>query len=251
MKPQKPSQSNSSSLPHTSLNKKKLYADLSDQYFLPPFSSKGVSIPYLLDVQNDTVFRITHQDIKRFMFDVMPSQLKRALYTNKSEAYQKINQILIENKRKPLGFKEGVIPDGDWLYQVARIVDPCNTSGLFNESLKSPEECQDISSQVLVAKKRAEKKILLDENLMGKREVYESVKEICEVQKRLVSHQLKLDQMFVSGRKLAEKVEAEKVELKEKVRNAAIEVRLAKRKNWNEEVMIEEESEEMRELREK
>ena len=113
------------------------------------------------------------------MTDITPKLLKRSAYTTNHEVVEKLNALLKENNLLTLGFKNGNLPDSEWLNQVARYIDPCNAADLFEHPVCRPDEGKGIdSNRVLQAKKAAEKKMLGDSGLLGKREVVEEVREL-------------------------------------------------------------------------
>ena len=89
---------------------------LSADYFLPPRDSRGVSRTYLVSVYTHKYFRIGNIGLKKFMAELTPSQLKKAVFITKAETHYKVEQLLRETGKKELEFKSGLIPDGAWLY---------------------------------------------------------------------------------------------------------------------------------------
>lgn len=170
-------------------DKKRLYSELAEKYFLPPRDSYGVTKKYLDKVSAGTVWRVELITMKRFMAEMRPSQMKRAVYTCKFETYIKIERVLMEKGEKSLGYETGLIPDGEWLYKVARYVDRSNVCGLFMMSLEGEGEGRSDSERVYRAQKRAEK-MLMDDTGIGKREgVRSSVESLVQCCKRVVSRE--------------------------------------------------------------
>jgi hypothetical protein len=193
------------------LSRSKIYKLLAEEYYLPERTCRAITRDYLIGVHTGQYFRIKLQDLKRFMADITPRLLKRTVHTTNHETVEKLNALLRENSLPSLGFKNGNLPDSEWLSQVARFIDPCNAADLFEHPVCRPEEGKEIdSNRVLLAKKAAEKKMLGDCGLLGKREVMEEVRELWEAQKRLKSRESELEQLKTRGNELLKKIEQDK-----------------------------------------
>lgn len=169
--------------------KKTLYSQLSELYFLPPRDSTGVSKKYLDQVKKGRVFRVELKKMKRFLAELTPSQLKRSLYTCKFEAYSKIDKLLVEREMLGLGFEEGHVPDGAWLYNVARYLDRENLCGLFRVSLCEAGDGPTNTEKLYKAQRHAEKVLLADSGLGKRPEIKTNLDDLQQAHKRLVSRQ--------------------------------------------------------------
>ena len=153
------------------LSRSKIYKLLAEDYYLPEKTCRAITRDYLIGIHTGQYFRIRLPDLKRFMADITPKLLKRTAHTTNHEVVEKLNALLKENNLLTLGFRNGNLPDSEWLNQVARYIDPCNAADLFEHPVCRPDEGKGIdSNRVLQAKKAAEKKMLGDSGLMGKRE---------------------------------------------------------------------------------
>jgi hypothetical protein len=200
------------------LSKSKIYKQLAEEYYLPDRACRAISRDYLVGVHTGKYFRAKLLDFKKFTADLTPRLMERTTHTTNQEMVEKLEALLKEHKLFPLGFKGGLLPDSEWLSQVARFIDPCNAADLFNLPVCKPEEGKDIdSNRVLMAKKAAEKKMLGDSGLLGKRGVMEDVKELWESQRRLNSREQELESLKNRGRDLLEKVEKDKQEVETKL----------------------------------
>ena len=121
-----------------SLSKHSLYKMLSADYFLPPRDSRGVSRTYLVGVYTHKYFRVGNIELKKFMAELTPFELKKAVFIIKAETHYKVEQLLRETGKNELGFKSGLIPDDVWLYQMARYIDKYNTADIFEIAVCSP-----------------------------------------------------------------------------------------------------------------
>jgi hypothetical protein len=82
--------------------------------------------------------------------------------------YTKLEKLLAEQKLKPLGFADGVIPDGTWLQHIVRFIDPQNLCGMFRTSLK-PVVRSDTYSEKLYQVQAKVVRTLLGQSDLGKR----------------------------------------------------------------------------------
>jgi hypothetical protein len=193
------------------LSRSTIYKMLAEEYFLPERTCRAITRDYLVGVHTGQYFRIKLQDLKRFMADITPRLMKRTVYTTNHETVEKLNALLRENSLPTLGLRNGNLPNTEWLNQVARFIDPCNAADLFEHPVCRPDEGKGIdSNRVLQAKKTAEKKMLGDSELLGKREVIEEVRELWEAQKRLRSRESEFEQLKARGTELLKKIEQDK-----------------------------------------
>jgi hypothetical protein len=200
------------------LSKSKIYRQLTEEYYLPDKNCRAISRDYLVGVYTNKYFRVKISDFKKFTADLTPRMMKRTAHTTNQEMVEKLEALLKEYKLSPLGFKKGSLPDSEWLSLVTRVIDPCNAADLFKLPVCKPEEGKEIdSNRVLMAKKAAEKKMLGDNGLLGKREVMEEMRELWESQKRLKIREQELENLNNRGRELKEKVEKDKQEMEMKL----------------------------------
>jgi len=123
--------------PETSgLSKNQLYDRVVAMYFLPPFLSRGVTREYLLGVLNNEYFRVTHNEIKHFEVDLTKQQTAKATCLNNALVVKKMNLLLRDQGRRPLGFTEYEVPESAWLFRIARFVDQTNLMELFQREIR-------------------------------------------------------------------------------------------------------------------
>ena len=118
------------------LQKNELYDMVGAQYFIPPYSSKGVTRDYLLKVHRNQVFRATKQEIRHFEVDLTPKQQRRHSTINNAILIRKLNTLLQATSRRPLGFDELEVPDQGWLYRIARFIDPASLIEFFEAPVR-------------------------------------------------------------------------------------------------------------------
>lgn len=211
MLPTRPSLPQAAAQPQGS--KKLLYARLSQQWFLPPARSTGVSQTYLHKVDQGQVFRVDLLSIQRFLAECKPSQLKRVPFVNKDQAYAKVNRLLGERGQPDLGFAEGCWPDGEWLYRVARFVDPTNLSCLFVEALSEVTAANNDSTQVELGKRKIEEQLAQDLEWKDRPEVVEAIGELRMSQQRVSSRKAELHRLMLQGQKLQGQVEKDQMKV--------------------------------------
>jgi hypothetical protein len=162
------------------------------------------------------------------------------------ETIQKVDALLAEKGKKKLGFKNGCLPDAQWLYQVARLVDPCNAADIFLYSVRSPADSKVDSNRVLAAQQGAEKALLGDHGLLGKRDVMDSLEELHNAHKQLKSHEREISLLDQKRSQLVEKVKIGKLEVENRLSAASVLVLSAVEKK---EVKLEGGEEESRNLK--
>jgi hypothetical protein len=195
------------------LSKAKLYQQLAEQYLLPNLRSRAITRDYLIGVHTGKYFRVSLSDIHKFQADITPKLMKKALFVNVAETIQKVDALLLENDRPKLGFMKGYMPDTQWLYQVARFVDPCNVTAIFQYPIKEPGASTISSEKVLMAQQAAEKALLGDNGLLGKRHIMDSLRELCDKQRQLKCRERELNLLDKKGEKLLEKIKNDRLEV--------------------------------------
>jgi predicted DNA-binding transcriptional regulator len=118
------------------LEKRELYDMVGAVWFLPPYSSKGVTRDYLLRVHRNTVFRVNTNELKRFEVDISKEAQKKIGTINNALLVRKINILLSVQGLQGLGFSEYEIPESGWLFRVARFIDPTNLLEVFERAVR-------------------------------------------------------------------------------------------------------------------
>jgi hypothetical protein len=93
------------------LEKKELYDMLVHKYYLPPYSSRGVTREYLLKVYNEKVYSVLLLELKHFEVELTPKMTRRVGIQNNGLLVKKLNLLLISKNMNPLGFDEYDAPD--------------------------------------------------------------------------------------------------------------------------------------------
>ena len=158
------------------------------------------------------------------MAGLRPSQLRKAAHTCKYVAYKKLDRLLVEMDKPRLGFEAGIIPDGTWLYKVARFVDPANVCSIFEVALVDMPTAGAVSFSVELGKRAAEDYLIRSSGLNEVAKVRSAVGELTLLQKKLASKQAKLDHLYEKGRQLEKEVEQSKRELHSRLVSATVTV---------------------------
>ena len=93
------------------LEKKEIYDMLVHKYYLPPYSSRGVTREYLLKVHHDKYYRISLLELKHYEVELTTKMTRRIGIQNNGLLVKKLNLLLSSNNMKPLGFDEYNPPD--------------------------------------------------------------------------------------------------------------------------------------------
>lgn len=140
------------------LTKKKLHEKLSEQWFLPSNEARGVTRVYLMQVHRHQVFRVPLLEMQHFMANLIPKDhMKKAPYINSLDVKIKVEGLLRELNMPPLGYPEGIVPEEEWLFQVARKLDQNNATAIFTKPVPNPVIQNNHSELMLRAKKNAER----------------------------------------------------------------------------------------------
>jgi len=207
-----------------SLTKGQLYSLLSNQYYLPDKKTKGINRPYLVTVYTNEVFRVQIMDLKRFEVELTPGQLKRAPFVNLADLYSKLNNILTEMNRRPLGFMIGVIPESEWLLRVARYIDQQNITCAFMDVVPNAPQLDTDSQRMVTAKRNAEHYLLGQNEMLRNPKVYSDVKEVWDSQKRLTCRRRELVDHQAICVSLQDKIAAEESNVNSAILRASLTV---------------------------
>ena len=88
------------------LEKKEIYDMLLHKYYLPPYSSRGVTREYLLKVYHDKYYRVLLLELKHFEVELTTKMTRRIGIQNNGLLVKKLNFLLSSKNMNPLGFDE-------------------------------------------------------------------------------------------------------------------------------------------------
>lgn len=206
------------------LTKKALHFRLSNEYYIPEHTTRGVNRDYLVGVFRGDYFRVPLLEYKRFDAELTPAQKKKCPILNGIDAVSKINRLLVETNRRPLGFPDGLYPDEKWFLGIARYIDQVNVTGIFLEPVANAPPIECISTRMVRAKREAERFLMGERQLLNNPSVYNQVKEVWESQKRLVSKRMELEALVSHGRLVETKIHDEESNLNSKILNTSMSI---------------------------
>jgi hypothetical protein len=121
------------------LDKRKLYNMLSQQYFLPPFTTKGITRDYLVRVHRHQVYRVQLFELMHFEVELTTQMKNRVGLPNNSLLVRKLTRLLRSRDLPELGFDDFEPPEENWLYRIARFVDRTNVLQFFEAPVTPPQ----------------------------------------------------------------------------------------------------------------
>src|SRR3990167_884914 len=178
------------------LQKNELYDMVGAQYFIPPYSSKGVTRDYLLKVHRNQVFRATKQEIRHFEVDLTPKQQRRHSTINNAILIRKLNTLLQATNRRPLGFDELEVPDQGWLFRIARFIDPCSLTEFFEAPVRAEPPLSASStalSKIHHGRMAAAEWMFSSPAMKQNKKLWESLKLISETYRNMVNHRVNVE----------------------------------------------------------
>ena len=93
------------------LDKKDLYQQLAHRFYLPPFSSRGVTREYLVKVHKERCLRVPLMALKHFEVDLTGAITRRVGIPNNCLLVRKINILLKSRNEAELGFDDMEPPE--------------------------------------------------------------------------------------------------------------------------------------------
>jgi hypothetical protein len=179
-----------------SLGKNELYELVSSTYMIPPYCSRGMTREYLLQVKNEQVFRVPTMEYRHFEINLSKSHQKKVGITNNALLVRKLNILLSDKGRQPLGFTEYDVPEQNWLHKVARYIDQTNVLEFF-ESAVAPEppltrNSSDIS-KTYFGRLHAGQWLFRLQNARNNKKLWENLKILSETYRSYASYKINLD----------------------------------------------------------
>ena len=206
------------------LTKKALHTRLSEEYYLPDHTTRGVNRDYLVGVFTGAYFRVPLLEYKRFDAELTPAQKKKCPILCGADAVVKINHLLQETGRSELGFPHGLYPDEKWFLGIARYIDKTCITGIFLDVIPDAPLLNCISARMVRAKRACEEYLMGERELLAQPLIYNQVKEVWESQKRLVARKIDFNALIVHGRSVEEKMNDEESYLNARLLGAAMSI---------------------------
>jgi hypothetical protein len=216
------------------LTKNQLYLLLSETYLLPSIESKGINRTYLVGVYTDQNYRLNLLEYKRFEAELTPSQQKKTNLVNLAYILRKLNALLVEENRRPLGFPDFIIPEEGWLTKVARYIDRKNVMEFFQASIDPMGVPLTVSDRVHHGRNAAYRFLFEGNALLDNQKVYHSVKDISESYRRIISRRIDLEDLEQQLNAMRARLHDEEAVLKSNIFKAATTiVAIAQQDNFN------------------
>jgi hypothetical protein len=216
------------------LTKNQLYLLLSETYLLPGIESKGVNRNYLVGVFTDQNYRLNLLEYKRFEAELTPSQQKKTNLVNLAYILRKLNALLVETGRRPLGFPDFIIPEEGWLTKVARYIDRKNVMEFFQAAIDPMGLPLNVSERVHSNRTAAYEYLFEGNALLENQKVYHSVKDISESYRRIISRRIDLEDLEQQLNAMRARLHDEEAVLKSNIfKSATTIVAIAQHDNFN------------------
>ena len=216
------------------LTKNQLYLLLSETYLLPGIESKGLNRTYLVGVFTDQHFRLNLLEYKRFEAELTSAQQKKTNLVNLAYILRKLNALLAEQGRRPLGFPDFIIPEESWLTKVARFVDRKNVMEFFQAAIDPMGVPNTLSERVHSGRSGAYRFLFEGNALLDNQKVYHSVKDISESYRRIISRRIDLEDLEQQLNGMRVRLHDEEAVLKANIfKSATTIVAIAQQDNFN------------------
>jgi hypothetical protein len=178
------------------LEKKELFDMLAAVWFLPPYSSKGVTRDYLLKINRNAVFRVNTNELKRFEVELSRECQKKIGTINNALLVRKLNVLLTAQTREELGFTEFEIPESGWLHRVTRYIDQTNLLEVFERPVRPepPLSTQSHScSRIYYGRVNASNFLFRTPQVRQNKKLWENFKVISDTYRTLLSYRINID----------------------------------------------------------
>ena len=192
-----------------SLGKNELYEMVSSTYMLPPYCSRGVTREYLLQVRNDLVFRVPTMEYRHFEINLNKSHQKKVGITNNALLVKKVNILLADKGRHPLGFTEYDVPEQSWLHKATRYIDQTNVLEFF-ESAVAPEppltRNSSAISKTYFGRLHAGQWLFRLQNARNNKKLWENLRIISETYRTYASYKINIELLDLELQETREKI---------------------------------------------
>ena len=109
---------------------------LAKTYYLPPFTSRGMTRDYLLRVHRDQVFRAKSLDLRYFEVELTPEMNRRVGLLNNCFLVRKVNVLLNSRGQAALRVRRIRPSRGKLALQSGEVIDPTNILEFFESAVK-------------------------------------------------------------------------------------------------------------------
>lgn len=212
------------SLETRNLEKKELYDMVTAIWCLPPYTSKGVTREYLLQVHSAQVFRVNTNELRRFEVELTKDSLKKVGAINNALLVKKLNILLAEQGNRTLGFTEFEIPESNWLFRVARYIDQTNLLEIFERPVRPEPPLSNHSktcSRIYYGRMFASTHLFRSARVRENKKLWENFKSISDTYRTLTSYKINLEVLNHELEETQRKVLQYQVSLDDQVTKAA------------------------------
>ena len=207
------------------LEKRELYEMVNETYFIPPYSSKGVTRFYLIQVHKCRVYRVKRTELKYFEVELTADMQRRVSNISNAILVRKLNILLQKTNRLPLGFSEFDVPDQGWLYRIARYIDTSSITEFFDAPVKPEPPLGHQPSQISRihhGRLAAANWFFREKNIKSNKRIWEAVREISENYRCLVNHRVNIEILEKELAALADKRNCLQMALEDMLSKASI-----------------------------
>ena len=206
------------------LEKRELFDMVAAVWFLPPYSSKGVTRDYLLKVNRNTVFRVNNNELKRFEVELSREAQKKIGTINNALLVRKLNILLHAQGRMELGFTEYEIPESNWLHKVARFIDQTNLLEIFERPVRpEPPLTREstVCSRIYYGRVNASNYLFRTPQVRQNKKLWENFKTISDTYRTLLSYRINIDVLHKELEETRQKIVMYESTLNEQVTKTA------------------------------
>ena len=206
------------------LEKRELFDMVAAVWFLPPYSSKGVTRDYLLKVNRNTVFRVNNNELKRFEVELSREAQKKIGTINNALLVRKLNILLQAQGRMELGFTEYEIPESNWLHKVARYIDQTNLLEIFERPVRpEPPLSREstVCSRIYYCRVNASNYLFRTPPVRQNKKLWENFKTISDTYRTLLSYRINIDVLHKELEETRQKIVMYESTLNEQVTKTA------------------------------
>ncbi len=205
--------------------KHEVYSIVSEKYFVPAWTSKGVTREYLLRVLRDENFRVEKKAVKKFECDLTDKQQKRNGNQSCAFIVKKINLLLSEDGKKALGFTEFDLPEQNWLYRIARFIDRENVLELFEDPVTPLSDgfftTKKRSHQIFHGRVYAHDVFFRNQVVKTNKKFWDSLRQISATYKDVAATQMNLTILRHEAEEVQTRLAVLKASLEDQVNKAA------------------------------
>lgn len=117
------------------LAKKTIFKMASLNKLMPDYKSRVVSRRWLIGTEDLHYFSLNKVEVLQFEALLNFEDKVRNHDQSMAIVVEKVNEFLINQGRLPLGYENNCYPDEEYMYRLARFVDPSNVLRIFKKAI--------------------------------------------------------------------------------------------------------------------